>query len=609
MKRFTNAEKQSLTIAFIVLSLFMIYCGILLSPCFYANDAADFFNLLNQVMENPFKLTWTDKTLGITSMLLLAYFCAFLSVISSLKNRRNGEEHGSAHWGNPRSTCRKFRNKEDCKNLIMTKNFCVDTIDKSKIENLNILIIGGPGSGKTFGHVIPNIFQMNGSFVICDPKGTSAEYTGQMLIDNGYIVKVLDLKTPSRSWGYNPFKYFRDEDDVAKIVTLLFKATTPKGASSQDPFWDNMAEQYILAIALFLFYFAPPEEQNFPTLLDLITYDDVNEDDYNYISPLGQIFMELEEEYPDHIAVQQYKQVHTGAARTVLSIQATAISHLRKYSMSSIRGMSQIDELDLRGLADKKTALFLVIPDNDTSYNFIVSILYVQMFQQLYDRAEEFPKNELPSHVHVFMDEFANTPTTDDFLTIIATCRSRNIGIDVILQNFAQLKGIYKEGWENITGQCSQILYLGGNEQSTHEYISKSLGKETITTNSFNRSRGRNASYTKNEQLSGRELLSLEEVREIDKNKCILFIQGKSPLYDYKMKATMHPNFTLSGYVTEQIYDHGRLNDVAATITKGRASEESRSFELSEKDPGQYNVFFIDDSEISKYFKPVRKES
>ena len=370
-------------------------------------------------------------------------------------------------------------------------------------------------------------------------------------------MKVIDLIDMSKSHCYNPFVYLRDDNDIQRLVTNLFKNTTPKGAQSQDPFWDQAATMLLLALVFYLHYEAPPEEQNFPMVMEMIRAGEVKEDNEDYRSTLDILFERLESRNPDHIALKYYRGYHSGSGKTLKSIQITLISRLEKFNLESLASITQTDELELAKLGERKTAVFAVIPDNDSSFNFIVGMLYTQLFQQLYYQADVVHGGRLPVHVHFVMDEFANVALPDEFDKLLATMRSREISVSIIIQNLAQLKALFEKQWESIVGNCDEFLYLGGNEQSTHEYVSKLLGKETIDTNTYGQSRGRNGSYSTNWQISGRELLDSAEVRMLDNQYALLFIRGERPVEDFKYDILKHPNVKLSTDGGAEPYRHG----------------------------------------------------
>lgn len=528
------------------ITILLIYLSLHIAPfCSDTNLVNVFSNSLNSLKNSPFDIVWCKyslKAIGIA--LFIGAICTLLLVLNA-KNYRFGEEHGTAKWGNPHTLTKKYKDKNPHNNMLLTKNLAVSFDDRVTNLNSNVVVTGGPGSGKTYCYVLPNVLNANGnSVVVTDPKGSTLKKSGKKLKKEGYDLKVLDLKNTERSWGYNPFVYIRNEDDIFKIVELIFQANTPKNSTTQEPFFDDNAKFLFLACCYYLYFKAPEYEQNLPFVLEMLNYLELRDDDFSYISPFDELFLELQDEEPHNIAVDYYLKFRQAKGRTAMSVVSTLVAKIGKYSLPSIKSMSINDELNLRELADKKTALFLLLPDDDKSLNFIVSVLYMQLFQQLYDRAEEEPDDRLPRNVQMYMDEFANIKMPDDFDGIIATCRSRGIGISVILQGLAQLKKEYKEAYEVITAQCSIFMYMGGMEQSTHEYISKLLGKETINTNSFGWSRGKMPNYTKNDQLAGRELMTPDEVRLLPKRKAIVVMQGEPPIIDEqintsKMKAVI----------------------------------------------------------------------
>ena len=356
---------------------------------------------------------------------------------------------------------------------------------------------------------------------------------------------------------YNPFKYIHGDNDIQRLVTNIFKNTTPKGSQSNDPFWDQAASMLLKALVSFLHYEAPPEEQNFSMVLDLIRQGEVSEEQTDLISPLDELFERLETQKPDHIALKYYRSYHSGSAKTLKSIQITLLARLEKFNLSSLAALTATDEMELDKIGDKKTAVFALIPENDTSFNFVVGMLYTQLFQQLYYQADFVHGGRLPVHVHFVMDEFANIALPDDFDKLLATMRSREISVSIIIQNMAQLKALFEKQWESIVGNCDEFLYLGGNEQSTHKYVSELLGKETIDTNTYGQSKGRNGNYSTNYQVSGRELLTPDEVRMLDNKYALLFIRGERPVKDLKYDILKHPNVEFTTDGKAENYEHG----------------------------------------------------
>ena len=450
----------------------------------------------------------------------------------------------------------------------------------------------------------------NTSFVVLDPKGELLRDTGNLLKANGYEIKVIDLINMEKSHCYNPFVYLRNDNDIQRLVTNLFKNTTPKGSQTQDPFWDQAATMLLLALVFYLHYEAPEEEQNFSMVMDMIRYGEVKEDDENHVSPLDILFQKLEYRNPEHIALKYYRGYHSGSGKTLKSIQISLISRLEKFNLESLASITQYDELELPLMGERKTAVFAVIPDNDTSFNFIVGMLYTQLFQQLYYSADIVHGGRLPVHVHFVMDEFANVALPDEFDKLLATMRSREISVSIIIQNMAQLKALFEKQWESIVGNCDEFIYLGGNEQSTHEYVSKLLGKETIDTNTYGRSRGRNGSYSTNWQLAGRELLTPDEVRMLDNRYALLFIRGERPVQDDKYNILHHPNVSLTTDGGAAPYQHGEdTRSVAVIAVDDRLIGQAQTLTPPEGD--EYELLSEEDlyAEIEKEEKQHEKKS
>ena len=516
-------------------------------------------------MENPFHVVLCADSGRVAAVLLLCYALAIGVYLSTQRNYRRREEHGSAKWGSTAQVNKKYADAHSTENKILTQNVAIGLDGRKHRRNLNTLVCGGSGAGKTRFFAKPNLCQANSSYVVLDPKGELLVSTGKLLEAKGYSIRVLDLINMDRSHCYNPFVYLRDDNDIQRLVTNLFKNTTPKGSQSQDPFWDQAATMLLLALVFYLHYEAPPEEQNFPMVMEMIRAGDVREDDDTYKSALDILFERLEMRNPEHIALKYYRNYHSGSGKTLKSIQITLISRLEKFNLDSLASITQNDELELWSLGEQKTAIFAVIPDNDSSFNFLVGMLYTQLFQQLYHQADFIHGGRLPVPVHFLMDEFANVALPDEFDKLLSTMRSREISVSIIIQNLAQLKALFEKQWESIVGNCDEFLYLGGNEQSTHEYVSKLLGKETIDTNTYGRSKGRNGSYSTNWQLAGRELMTPDEVRMLDNRYALLFIRGERPLEDFKYDILKHPNIALTTDGGAEPYRHGEdLISIAA---------------------------------------------
>ena len=522
-------------------------------------------------MSRPFHIMLCEDSLKTVLVLLLCYGIAIGIYLSTQRNYRRREEHGSAQWGSPAQVNRKYADKVPAQNKILTQNVSVGLDGRKHRRNLNTLVCGGSGAGKTRFFAKPNLCQANSSYVVLDPKGELLRDTGNLLSAKGYDIKVLDLINMEKSHCYNPFVYLRSDNDIQRLVTNLFKNTTPKGSQSQDPFWDQAATMLLLALIFYLHYEAPPEEQNFPMVMEMIRAGEVREDDETYKSALDILFERLEMRNPEHIALKYYRSYHSGSGKTLKSIQITLISRLEKFNLESLASITQNDELELWSIGEKKTAVFAIIPDNDSSFSFLVGMLYTQLFQQLYYQADVIHGGRLPVHVHFLMDEFANVALPDEFDKLLSTMRSRELSVSIIIQNLAQLKALFEKQWESIVGNCDEFLYLGGNEQSTHEYVSKLLGKETIDTNSYGQSKGRNGSYSTNWQLAGRELMTPDEVRMLDNRYALLFIRGERPVEDLKFDILKHPNIALTADGGAGPYRHGEdsISIAALSIDEG----------------------------------------
>ena len=565
----------------LVLCLFgifpVVWLGLLIAPAAHGG-LPEIVARFPAVMNDLFHIELCGDSLKTVLVLLCAYGLAVGVILSSRRNYRRGEEHGSAKWGSARTVNRKYRAAAPEANKIFTQNVRMGLDGRKHRRNLNTVVVGGSGAGKTRFYAKPNLCQANTSFTVLDPKGELLRSTGHLLRQKGYEVRVLDLLNMEKSHCYNPFVYLRDDNDVQRLVTNLFKSTTPKGSQSNDPFWDTAASMLLLALIFYLKYEAPPDEQNFSMVMEMLRAADVREDMDEYTSPLDELFERLEMRKPDHIAVKYYKDYHSGSAKTLKSIQITLAARLEKFNLSSLAALTATDELDLPSLGEKKVALFALIPDNDTSFNFLVSILYTQLFQQLFYLADHKYGGSLPVPVHFLMDEFSNVSLPEDFSKILAVMRSRNVYVSIILQNVAALKALFEKEWESILGNCDEFLYLGGNETSTHKLISESyLGKSTIDTNTYGKSSGRNGNYSTNYQISGRELLTPDEVRMLDNRYALLFIRGERPVMDEKYDILKHPNIALTEDGGAAPYEHGGTENAVATLSFAEAAAETVS--------------------------------
>ncbi|MBO4888056.1 MAG: type IV secretory system conjugative DNA transfer family protein [Firmicutes bacterium] len=546
----------------------VIWFGLLIAP-YTAGGMPEIIENLPSVMNHPFRITFCKASLRAVAVLLAVYGIGLGVCWSSQWNYRRGEEHGSAQWGNVKSINRKYRQLPPSKNKILTQNIRIGLDGRKHMRNLNTLVVGGSGSGKTRFVVKPNVMQADeggASMLILDPKGETLRSMGGMLIEKGYILRVLDLISMEKSHCYNPFVYLENDNDVQRLVTNLFKSTTPKGSQTQDPFWDNSAMMLLSALVYYLHYEAPPEEQNFSMVMEMIRAGTIEDEEDPAPTALDCLFAELEQKSPEHIALKYYRSYHGGAAKTLKSIQITLSSRLEKFNLVSLAGLTMTDEMDLQLMGEKKMALFALIPDNDTSFNFLVSTLYTQLFQQLFYCADQKHGGSLPIPVHLLLDEFANVSLPTEFDKILSVMRSRNIFVTIILQNMAQLKALFEKEWESVVGNCDHFLFLGGNERSTHEYVSKLLGKETINSNTFGKTSGQSGHYSTNINLGGRELLMEDEVRMMDNRYTLLFIRGERPVMDLKYDILKHPNVGMTEDGGAGAYEHGATDLSIATI-------------------------------------------
>lgn len=558
-------DRQSAIILSVIGIIPVVWLALLIAPS-VGGGLPEILSKLLTVFNNPFHIEFCEDSLKTVLVLLLCYGFGIGIYFSTRKNYRRREEHGSAKWGNANAVNKKYCQTPKSENKLMTQNVAIGINAKKHRRNLNTLVCGGSGAGKTRFYCKPNLMQANTSFVILDPKGEIVRDVGKLLEAKGYEIKVLDLISMEKSHCYNPFVYLQNDNDIQRLVTNLFKSTTPKGSQSNDPFWDTAASMLLLALVFYLHYEAPPDEQNFAMVMEMLRAGSIEDEDDPRPSPLDQLFNELGEDYPDHIAFKYYRSYHSGSAKTLKSIQITLAARLEKFNLESLASLTSTDELELGTLGEKKTALFALIPDNDTSFNFLVSILYTQLFQQLFYSADHIHGGSLPIPVHFLMDEFANVSLPDDFDKILSVMRSRSVSVSIILQNLAQLKALFEKQWESIVGNCDEFLYLGGNEQSTHKYVSELLGKATIDTNTYGKSEGRSGSYSTNYQISGRELLTPDEVRMLDNQYAILFIRGERPVLDFKYDILKHPNVALTADGKAGVYKHGEVKSDVATI-------------------------------------------
>ncbi len=545
----------------------VVWLAIIVAPCFEVEgNIFGKINVLPTYLEQPFHLTWVPATPQYILVSSLAYWLSVLYIWSNKRHTRNGEEHGSAKWGDVKELTKKYAEKEPTNNIILTQNFRIGLNIYKHQHNLNTLIVGGSGAGKTRFYAKPNILQANTSFIVTDPKGELLKAAGGYLQKRGYDVRVFDLIHPETSMCYNPFVYISKDDDVLSLITNFIRNTTPKNAVQNDTFWEKGETALLQALMLYLWHEAPESEQNFETILQMVSAMK-SDDEYVSVNPVDYLFSELRKRDPDHISLKLYDIFKTAPAKTANSIVITAGVRLNHFILPGIARMTSRDEMNFASIGKKKVALFCVMPDIDKSFNFIISMLYTQAFQQLERFADEQNSGKLPVHVHCLMDEFANIPLPDMFENVLATARSRGISISIMLQNISQLKALFDKHWESIIGNCDQFLYLGGNEQSTHKYVSELIGKETIDTNTYSIQRGSRGHTSKNYQTSARDLLTSDEVRRISRKIAILFISGEPAVFDNKYNLHKHPavKMTSDGGGKSFVYS----NSLARMYTNG----------------------------------------
>ena len=544
-------RKSNDTLFYLIGTIPVIWLALLLAQSL-GGGLPELLRNLTSALEQPTNIIWTDKSRPTILICLAAYGMAVLLYRTNQGRTRDGEEHGSAAWATPASVNAQFAQKES---IPLTQHVRLGLDTHKHRRSLNVLVIGGSGAAKTRSFVLPNILTANTNYVITDPKSEVLLATGGYLKEQGYDVRVLNLVNLEQSDGYNPFRYLRDEKDVLKLVNNLIQSTTPKGSHESDPFWTKAETALLQAIILMLFQEAPEYEQNFSMVMRVLEYAEVREDDEGHVSPLDLLFESIERRKPDSVAVRQYKVFKLAAGKTAKSILVSTAVRLAPFNLPQIQALTDHDNMDLYTLGEKKVALYAVIPDNDNTFNFLVSLLYAQAFQALYYSADQIHHGPLPRHVRFVLDEFAAMPLPG-FTRELATMRSRSISASVIIQNMAQIKELYKDSWETIPGNCDTILYLGGNESSTHKYVSEMLGKATIDTKTHGQTKGKSGSYSTNFQMSGRELLTPDEVRKLDNRYALLFIRGASPVMDEKYDLMHHPAISHSSLGGAAPYIH-----------------------------------------------------
>ena len=551
-------DKQVELVFYFVGAVFIAWLSVLVAPCIH-EGLFDAIIYLNEAMNSPFSFELCQDTLKCILISESIYSFSYLAYYYNRKNYRKNEEYGSAKWGNNKGVNKKYTEKDYSSNKILSQNVRIGLDGRRHRRNLNTLVIGGSGAGKTRFFGKPNLMQCNTSFVVLDPKGEQLRDVGNLLEKEGYVIKVVDLINMNRSHCYNPFRYIKDDKDVLKLITNLIRNTTPKGSQTNDPFWEKSETALLEALCLYLLHEAPEEEQNFTMVMEMIAAAEVKEDDEEYQSPLDELFERLEIRNPNSLALKQYKIYKQAAGKTAKSILISVGVRLSAFNLESIASLTATDELELDLVGERKTAIFAVIPDNDSTFNFLIGMLYTQLFQMLYYQADIVHGGALPIPVHFLMDEFANVALPDEFDKLLSTMRSRLIFVSIIIQNLAQIKGLYKDSWESIVGNCDTLYYLGGNEQSTHKFMSEYLGKETLDTNTYGKSSGRSGNYSTNYQQAGRELLTPDEVRLLDNDYGLLFIRGERPVFDKKYDILKHPRINETTDGNAKPYLHGKI--------------------------------------------------
>lgn len=532
----------------------------------------------------------SQKTFQILFIEFIAVSIYVFYKITIQKNLMPGKEHGAARWAGSAER-NSIRHKQKMQNLILTNTERLSLDTKKVRKNLNILAIGGAGTGKSRFFVKPNILQANTSMVITDSKGDLLRDTGYSLMKQGYKIKVFNLIDMKSSCRYNPFAYIKKESDILKVINNLIKNTNANKGGGSDPFWEKAETALLQSVFLYIFYELPEFEHNFKTVFTLLRLAEIKEDDEEYKSEFDFLFEKLREENPNHIAVKQYDIFKMASGKTAKSILISAGVRLSPFGIEDVERLLAEDDLELHKLGDEKTALFVLISDSDTTFNFIVAMMYAQLFDSLYYHADFVSGGSLKYHVKFWLDEFANIGQIPEFDKLIATMRSRNISVSVILQNMTQLKGLYKDSWETIVGNCDTILFLGGQERSTLEWINKGLGKQTIDTKNTSQSRGRNSSSSVSYASQGRDLMTIDEISQMPDKNCILFIRGLRPFYSEKFKLESHPNYNLlfeanknhffeSSMGVDRLADDHELNTFNIRVPDQRLEERKEELKL-----------------------------
>ncbi len=569
-------ERRKMLVLVLVLTYPFVLYGLIRAAPFITHNGLRYFieNLERDLSIHPFRIFFVEQTPKIVLIGTTIYALIGAAIYDSLKNTRPGEEHGSARWATVREINKKYAAKEVVfpeapkwmQDMILTNRARLGFDFYRHGKNGNTLIWGGPGTWKSRGYIIPNLMQMNCNYVVTDPKGELAKKCGDMLRRMGYRVIVFDVSNPEKSVCYNPFVYFRNDMDVLDFVNNFFASQEQKGTQKMDQFWDDQAKNLMMAFCFLLYHEAPEEEQNMATVLQLLHAAEVSEED-GFMSPVDMIFAKLEKEKPGHIAVGYYKDYHKGGAKTLQSIQSTLSAKLAYFNMEALQKLTITDDIDIRSFATQKTALFCVTPDSKASLNFLIGTLYQQMFQQLYDLADNVYDGPLPIHIRFLLDEFANIALPDDYQKILSTARSRNISFAIVLQDKSQIEKIFDTIYKTLMACCSEWLFLGSNEKETCEYFSALVGKETVMVKSTSTTHGMNASYTVQYTPTQRDLMTADEMRRKSNKLAILIIEGENALKDEKYNMKKHPNYYMvaEGKNLKRKKDPAKLYDWGST--------------------------------------------
>ena len=574
-----------------------------------------FLEAFNRVLANPLADYYNAGTLKAVVVSLLIFTVAVIMYYTSQRNYMPGKEFGTSELASVKQVNKLLSDKTEENNRILSRNVRMSLDTRHTGLNNNILIIGGSGAGKTFYEVKPNLMQRNTSFIVTDPKGEILRSQGEMLKRNGYNVKVINLLEMDKSDCYNPFSYIREETDVIKLITNLMSNTTPKGAAPSDPFWEKAEGLFLQALFYYVWLEEKPEKRNFSTVLKLMGEAEVMEKGKpSSLDVRMKLLEETSSLGANHPAVKQYNKCMRGAGDTVRSIIISANSRLATLENKQVLRMLSRDDLHLEELGigvngdgKTKTALFCVIPDSDKSYNYIIGLLYTQIFQELYYQADFNCGGRLPIHVTFMLDEFSNVALPDDYCSLLSTMRSREISSVIIIQNLAQIKALFKDTWETIPGNCDTLVYLGGNEQSTHEYISKLLGKQTIDKKTSGETRGRQGSSSRNYDVLGREIMMPDEVRKMDNKKCLIFIRGFNPILDNKYIPFAHPAFSQTADGSGEVFQYGRGLPDNITEPPFEILDE-KSFAYFEKLKAQGEEVYIDSISYEDFMRLGKSE-